>query len=321
MTLAQLNGSWTRPSGRWDATAPFAGLGNPVAAATGLGILAAGRAAIAAVPKGKLLSWIALGLGMTSLIGAFGSEDSFDEGWDDGNKFDERMALMQQMWLKLNDRIAAGCPAFVESPGITEYRNDRERFSAFYAQTGKVTARASSYVGLTPSPSATEVGTAKAFWATLIGWIAALEEMCPGNIAPGLAEAFKASEHAADEAVTDWKWWILGGAGVVLAGLYIVSKRGPSVVVTGGGYQPPAPPRYSRPPPGAFRGLGEAVVDAQAVKMRAAADRMSQEWLKAATSRQPDPEKLTLAAERMRANWLKQYGLEGLAFARRRRRR
>lgn len=307
MTLSRLDGSWTSTSTIWHDDAPFAGFGFVGA------ILAGGRAVIAAVSASRLLSAIAVGLGLSSLMTMFGADEpDFDQGWGDGDKFDERMAMMQQMWLKLNDRISGSCPEFQKSALLPEYQADRERFSAFYGQTGKVTSRASSYVGLTPSPSSTEVGTAKTFWATLIGWVARLEEMCPGKIAPGLAEVFKTAREKADadaekDAGWDWKWWALGGAGVFLAALWIASKRA-SVTVDYSNL----PPRYSEPPPGAFHGLSNvyqlplpgfpATVSAPARKRKK----------KAPLSPEAFRDKMRGAADRMRANWLRNYGLDGL---------
>lgn len=268
--LANLNGSWTYPSGRWDARAPFAGLGQAVAG--GAAVMAAGRAILARFGTKKVLTAVGIGLGLSSILSAFsGDEDT----WTDGDRFDERMAMMHQMWLKLNDRLSGQCPDFVQSAYINEYRNDRTRFAAFYSKTGKVTSRPTSYVGLTPSPSATEVGTAKAFWDTLIGWIAIAEKMCPGRIAPGLAEALEHEGSTVAGEGWTWQWWAVGGAAVLLGMAYLATKRGPQVIVGSGGMA-------------GFQGLGSTkkklkkplTPEEYALKMRGAADRMRQNWLR-----------------------------------------
>jgi hypothetical protein len=236
MTLSYLEGSWTSPSGVWHADAPFAGLGFVPAVAPIA--LAAGRAVVAALSKPAVLKSIAVGLGVNSVLGLFAGDETFAEGWENGAKFDQRMEAMHQLWLKLNDRIAAQCSAFVQSPYIAEYRNDRDRFGAFYAKTGRVSARASSYVGMTPSPTATEVGAAKIFWDALLGWIAIAEKTCPGKVATGLSEAAGRIEDEGggrDSGSGSPLLWIAGGAGALVLLMLFMSSREPTVVVANPG--------------------------------------------------------------------------------------
>lgn len=227
MTFELADTTWTSPSGVWHDAAPFAGLENPLLA----GGLVAGRAVLAALSKPQVLTALGVGLGVGQLASAFKDGDTFAEGWEDGKAFDQRMAMIHQIWLKLNDRLAK-CAPFMKSPNLVEYRHDRDRFSAFYAKTGKVTSRASSYVGLTPSPTGTEIGAATSFWAELMGWVALGEKLCPGKIAPGLSEVLE--EASRDKTPGGLGWGTVGVlAGAFVLGMYFLSRRAPVQVYTG----------------------------------------------------------------------------------------
>jgi hypothetical protein len=220
---------WTNPSGVWDHTAPFGELEFvPV-------VVAAGAELLGALSWAGVAKVVGAGLSVAGLFSLFGSDEkSFNEGWEDGAKFDERMAAIHELWLRLNDRISQACPAFQTGPYITEYRNDRTRFSQFYAQTGRVSSR----LPLNRTPTSAEIGSAKTFWFGLMGWIKIAEQACPGKIAPGLIEAIDETKKAGGgegKEPINWGYWIGAGMLTALGVAYFLSRRAPVVVQTGRG--------------------------------------------------------------------------------------
>lgn len=136
-----------------------------------------------AVPMWTGAVAVASALGYGAYQSLFGTNQAtFDQGWNVGSVFDERMAALKQLWLQFDQAIQLKCPSFLRKDGgkwWRQFKSDLGEFGVFYASVGTHGRWGSS------EPSSAHIGGAIARLQSLIAWGQAVEKTCPGTF-PGL---------------------------------------------------------------------------------------------------------------------------------------
>jgi hypothetical protein len=149
---------------------------------------------------------IAGALGYGTYESVFGTNQStFNEGWQVGSVFDQRMAAMHDLWLKFDQTIQLKCPGFLRKDGgkwWRQWKTDLNEFGAFYSKVGTHPGYMQGWSSSVPTGA--QIGGAVSRLNSLVAWGQAVEQTCPGTfpdlgiLAPSAAEQGATEKRNAD---------------------------------------------------------------------------------------------------------------------------